>query len=386
MDILEKISSLKWGITKEEYKSVFSDKHFVDYHPEEKNVVVFLKIDNGIEMVVSAFFINENIYKLASIIVTFCDTRHQRLDDDASNKLFKKNKNELISIYGEPNYIVSDFPPEFIFTKHLNWKTDNSIVVLSLQLSKEYQTLYLSKNIVSETSTFNIPPSVAINIADINNEKKIGEYIINQSIKMKQSQDKELEKELKKFYVPMFQKTMNISLSQAQNMFSDMLNRAKEISKEGDTTNLPTNYGDIILKEELTNKKIKLGLNRKRAEGVTNEDIKRWWNSCDIERSMAFAMDEITKIATVDGLIEKNGLSREEAWKRIPKYCPIFGDPYDSSDTDNRYNPLPLELKNRVNVYIEKRVKVDYEQFKKEIEESPSFNSLIRNEIKKNNL
>ena len=179
---------------------------------------------------------------------------------------------------------------------------------------------------------------------------------------------------------------MNVSLSQAQNMFNDLLNRAREISKEGDTANLPNNYGNIILKQELTNKKIKFGLDRTRAEGVTNEDIKWWWNSSDLGRSMALAMDEITKISTVHGLIEKEGFNEDEAWEKIPKYCPIFGDPYDSSNSDNRHNPLPFELKNRVNIYIEKKVKTDHEQFKKEIDKSPSFNSLIRKEIEKNNL
>lgn len=386
MDLIEKISSLKWGLSKQEYRNVFSDKHFVNYYPEEKNAVVFLEINNGIKTVVSAFFINENLDKLASIIITFLNTNHQRLDDNVSNDLFEKNKNDLMAIYGKPNCLNNNPPMEFYMSKFINWKTENSIITLDLQLSEDYKALSLSKNISAKVLAFNIPPSVGINIVDINREKEIDEYISKQSIKMRQSQDKELEKELEKFYVPMLQKTMKVSLLQARDIFSDMLSRAKKRSKNSDTVNLPNNEGDIILKDEVTNKKLKLGLDRKRAEGVTDEDIKWWWNTPDIARSMALEIDLLVKITTLHGLMRKNGLSEKEALEEIPRYCPIFGDPCDSSDSDNRHNPLPFELKNRVNIYNEKRQKTDPEQFKKEIEESSSFNFLIRKEIKKNNL
>lgn len=388
MDLIEKISSLKWGLSKEEYRNVFSDKQWVDYHPEEKNAITFIEINDDVYTSVSAFFIvdDNNAYKLVEIFLSFYKTDYQRLNDKISNDLFKKNKNYLTSIYGEPIHIDEHIPEELYMSEFISWKTEKSTVTLRLQLSEDYHSLFLSKNVLSDISTINTPPSVGIVIVDTDKEKEINDYIVNQSYAMKQTQSNELEKELEKLYVPMFQKTMKMSLSQAQNIFSDMLNQAKKRSKESDTVNLPNNYGDIILEEELTNKKIKLSLDRKRAEGVTDEDIKWWWNIPDLTRSMMLEMDARTKIATLYGLMEKGGFSEEEAWKKIPKYCPVFGDPHDSGDSDNRYDPLPFELKNKVNSYIEKRAKTNPEQFRKEMENSPNFNFLVRKEIKKNNL
>jgi hypothetical protein len=44
------------------------------------------------------------------------------------------------------------------------------------------------------------------------------------------------------------------------------------------------------------------------------------------------------------------------------------------------------ELRNRVNGYIEKRSETDPEEYKKEIEKSTTFNSLVRGEIRKGNI
>jgi len=43
--------------------------------------------------------------------------------------------------------------------------------------------------------------------------------------------------------------------------------------------------------------------------------------------------------------------------------------------------PLPFELKDRINIYIEKRAKSDPEKYKKDIESSSTFNALVRKEI-----
>ncbi len=383
IDILKQFQNIKWGISQNKYKELFSNKIFVNYYPEEKNAITFVELNDNIYILVSAFFIfNDNVHELANITISFYNPDYKRLDDNISEDLFEQNKKDLISFYGEPVYINESMPAELYITKFINWKTEDSKITLGLQSSKDYNSLFLSKNILSDISTISTPPTVSINIVDINKEEEISSYIANQSFIMKQSQQNELEKELEKFYVPMLQKTMECGSEEAIKFFNDILNRAKEISKEGNTANLPINYGDIILKEEMTNKKIKLGLDRKRAEGVTNEDIKWWWNRFDLERSMMLAIDEITKIATVYALIGKNGFNEEEAWNKIPKYCPIFGDPYDSSDSNNKHDPLPFELKNRINVYIEKRNSTNPKQFTKEIDGSPSYNHLLRSEIK----
>lgn len=64
----------------------------------------------------------------------------------------------------------------------------------------------------------------------------------------------------------------------------------------------------------------------------------------------------------------------------------MFGDPDDTTHTKGNYRPLPYELKDRINIYLEKYKKKDPNMLKKVIENSSTFNSLIRNEIKSGNL
>ncbi len=79
--------------------------------------------------------------------------------------------------------------------------------------------------------------------------------------------------------------------------------------------------------------------------------------------------------------LKEDCLNEEEAGKRVKKSCPIFGDPDDAHVTGED-RPLPHELKDRINIYVEKRSQTDPEKLKKEIEGSSSFNALIRKEIK----
>ena len=64
----------------------------------------------------------------------------------------------------------------------------------------------------------------------------------------------------------------------------------------------------------------------------------------------------------------------------------MYGDPDDTMHTKGNDRPLPYELKDRINIYVEKCKKKDPDKLKKDIENSSTFNSLIRNEIKNGNL
>ena len=96
----------------------------------------------------------------------------------------------------------------------------------------------------------------------------------------------DIEKQLEELYIPIFQKTMGMSLGQAKKHFQDMFQLAKEESLNGNTKNLPQNYGDLLLEEESTDEKTKEMLAKKRIEGVRDKDIKWWWNMHDYERWM----------------------------------------------------------------------------------------------------
>ena len=61
----------------------------------------------------------------------------------------------------------------------------------------------------------------------------------------------------------------------------------------------------------------------------------------------------------------------------IRKTCPKTG-PED--------NHLPPELKRRIDRYIQKRLEIDGDGLKKEMEASTTFNALVRKEIKNGKL
>jgi polyhydroxyalkanoate synthesis regulator phasin len=84
----------------------------------------------------------------------------------------------------------------------------------------------------------------------------------------------DIEKQLEELYIPIFQKTMGMSLDQAKKFFQDMFQLVKEESLKEGTENLPQNYGDLLLEAESIDEKTKEMLAKKRREGVRDEDIR----------------------------------------------------------------------------------------------------------------
>jgi hypothetical protein len=81
-----------------------------------------------------------------------------------------------------------------------------------------------------------------------------------------------IEKQLEEYNVSMFI-TMGMPVSQAKDTVRGLLKLAKEESQKEGTSNLPHNFGDILLEKESTDDNIKSMLAKKRKEGVRNEDI-----------------------------------------------------------------------------------------------------------------
>ncbi len=192
---------------------------------------------------------------------------------------------------------------------------------------------------------------------------------------------------------------MGMSSSEAKKMAGDMLDQAIEESKKEGTYYLPQNLGDIILgdagSDNPTIKKIaesiRQKLPKKKAEGVKEEDVRWWWNLNDIERRIMLKQDDVARVTLFMSELEKsNEPSKEKAADKaaaqVRKFHPTYGDPDDTTHTTGDDRPLPYELKDRINIYIEKRARENSEKYKKEIERSSTFNALIRKEIKVGNL
>lgn len=207
----------------------------------------------------------------------------------------------------------------------------------------------------------------------------------------------QIEKQLLESYTQIFVK---IGFPNARKMIKDILDKAIEESKSARTYYLPNNFGDIILgitKAEQPNiEKVaeifRKVLPTKRAEGVTDEDIRWWWNLNDVERQMMLKIDELHKLVFFKEACE-SGKSDQEAGKMMWEAHPMYTDgdpsvkperiPFEPRREDYR---LPVELKDRINHYIEKRNKEDPEGIRKELKNFSTFNDFIRKEIKTGNL
>lgn len=194
------------------------------------------------------------------------------------------------------------------------------------------------------------------------------------------------EKLIEDRYVSMFQEIVGMSPSQAKSAFLDIIQEAKEESLKEETSDLPQNVGDFLLKKESADEKIRSILAKKRNEGVRDQDIRWWFNMHDLERRILLKVDDVSIHSLFTKLREQDGLSEDEAAKGMRKGYPLFGDPDDTSHATGEDRPLPYELKNRINIFVQKRLQKDPEKFKKEIKESSTFNALVREEVKKGNL
>lgn len=207
----------------------------------------------------------------------------------------------------------------------------------------------------------------------------------------------EIEKQLLEYYVQFF--TM-MGLPDAKKTAKDILNKAIEKSKEAKTYYLPRNFGDVMLgieKAEHPNiEKVaeifRRILPQKRAEGVRDEDIRWWWNLNDVERQIMLSVDEFHRLALFISEI-KSGKTDKDAGETVWEAHPIYtnGDP-DTKPERAPFEikredfPLPIELKDRVNRYIEERAKDDPEKIKQDLKGFSTFNAFIRKEIKAGNI
>ena len=191
-----------------------------------------------------------------------------------------------------------------------------------------------------------------------------------------------IERQLEDTYVQIFQTLMGMSLSQAKSTFRDLCKQAIHEAKAEGTLNLPPNLGDALLEKEAGDHKTRLMLEKRRKEGVKDQDIKWWMNRHELDRKMMMKVDDMSKLALFIKLKEEDGCSEAEAAMRVKKFFPIYGDPDDTSTSTGDDRPLPFELKGRINIYIEKTSRSDPNGYKREIEKSSSFIALIRKEIK----
>ena len=196
----------------------------------------------------------------------------------------------------------------------------------------------------------------------------------------------DIEKKLEDIYTPKLKEVMGMSPSDAKRVFRDLIEKAKEESQEEGTSNLPEDFGDILLEKESTDEKIRSWLAMKRNEGVRDEDIREWWNMHDLERRILLGFDEMTRFVQFSKFGWKDRLYEKGVETGGGRFFPIYGDPNEPSHITGDDRPLPYELKNRVNRYLDKRAHIDPGQFKRDVERSSTLNAFIRKEVQRGNL
>jgi len=194
-----------------------------------------------------------------------------------------------------------------------------------------------------------------------------------------------IKKAMEKTYIPQLMEVMDISLPQAQVTFVRLLEQARHESSDLGTSRLPEDYGNILLSMEKEDEKTRAMLASRRNEGVKNEDVLWWWNMHDLERRMMLKVDEQRR-TTQYLRYRQAGLSKDEAGEKVRTYYPTYGDPDDLPEACPEDNHLPAELKRRIDRYIQKRLEIDGDGLKEEMEASSTFNALVRKEIKNGRL
>lgn len=194
-----------------------------------------------------------------------------------------------------------------------------------------------------------------------------------------------IENQLEKIYTPIYQLRMGIKRAKAKKIVQGILKQLKKDSQKDGTYYLPPNYGDQLLEREKTDEKIKAMLSEVRKEGSNDDDIRKYWNLHELERRILVIEDNERNVAMILSLIDK-GYKTEKASKEVGKCFPIYGLSKEAPTLHGDDKPLPDELRDRINIYIENRSHVDPEKFKNEISKFTSINAFVRSEIQKGNL
>jgi hypothetical protein len=197
--------------------------------------------------------------------------------------------------------------------------------------------------------------------------------------------ESDLERELEAQYVHTLH-LMGLPPPEARRAFWQLLNEIKEESLRTGAATLPKDFGDRLLERELADDRVNALLAGKRAEGVTDQDIRWWWNMSHLERALMAKLDELNRHLLLRQFIEEENLSPQDAAKKLRTYDPLFGEA-DNARTDSPDDqPLPYEIKERVRRYVQRRSILDATALTRDIKDSSSFNHLVRKELKRGNL
>ncbi len=193
-------------------------------------------------------------------------------------------------------------------------------------------------------------------------------------------EDQSIEQALEESITQSFALESGCSYAEAKSNARAVIQKSKDDARKGGT--FPPNAGDIFLERERTDAKTRSELQKKRLEGVTDDDIRWYWNRNDLERRVEENMHQSIMYARFWQFVEDEGRTPEEAAVLVRKFFPYYGDPNDTRITTGDDRPLPVELMRREDDWFSKQRTQDPVAFQKRLKEFSSFNALMRAEIR----
>jgi hypothetical protein len=201
----------------------------------------------------------------------------------------------------------------------------------------------------------------------------------------------EVEKEVEELYSQILsQEGTGMTQKGARVMVREAMALCKaQAIKEG-TANLPSNYGDLLLKAaESGDQDSRIIVDKAHIEGSTDDDIQEYWNLPDLMRRMVYWSENVFRVSFAMGQWDHD-LSKDEQQEaaiQIRKAFPMYGDPADVRVTSGEDRPLPQELRGRVDRWRMRIINEwGKEGLKAKLEKYSTFNALVREEIRRGNL
>lgn len=140
--------------------------------------------------------------------------------------------------------------------------------------------------------------------------------------------------------------------------------------------------GDEILKIEKSRENFDLScvLGEARKHGVTDNDIRKWWNMPDEQHAELMQENDAVRNEAYAQWLE-GGCTKEEAISKVRKGFPIY-DVYEPGLIYGEDSNLPYELLPRVNSFISSLTSEELLHFKEESGKASSINAFIRSLIR----
>ena len=174
-----------------------------------------------------------------------------------------------------------------------------------------------------------------------------------------------------------------MSPAEARSNFKEEMAFVKGIIAERGMFVVSEEYGSFLINNRHSNPKIEAHLAKIETEGVREADILWLWNMSNLERLFMIRTTEC--IVGAKWLeLRQQGMTADQAQHRSRQLNPVFGDPDDGSIASGVDRPLPVELKDRINIFIERRHREDSPKFRALMDRSSSFNAIVRMAIKNN--